>query len=173
MLSWANFIAPRALHFSQITDQLYIGTTPRAPDYNQLRGLGITLVINLRIERPPYRDPGHPPLPVLWLPVCDTPLAPIPLKALQRGVAAAQAEMARGGLVYAHCAGGVHRAPALAAAILIAQGHSAASAMQWIKARRAVAQPEIWYIRRRIEAFEREWELTAGSRSAPPHPGRQ
>jgi hypothetical protein len=52
---------------------------------------------------------------------------------------------------------------ALAAAILIARGHSAADAMRLLRQQRAVADPGIWYIRRQIEAFEREWKVVIGN----------
>ena len=36
------------MNFSQITDDLFIGTTPLASDYDGLRQLGIRLIINMR-----------------------------------------------------------------------------------------------------------------------------
>jgi protein tyrosine phosphatase (PTP) superfamily phosphohydrolase (DUF442 family) len=144
--------------FSKITDQLYIGTTPMPEDYHILRELGVQLVINMRFERPPYPDPHHIPIPVLWLPSVDAPFFPIPVRFLRRGVKAALQVMERGGVVYAHCAHGKHRAIALGTAILIANGHSVEEASQLIKARRAQADPDIWYIRRQIERFSRSWK---------------
>ena len=38
------------MNFSQITDDLFIGTTPRRKDYDVLRGLGVRLVINMRLH---------------------------------------------------------------------------------------------------------------------------
>ena len=38
------------MNFSPITDDLFIGTTPSAEDYNQLRNLGVRLMINMRVE---------------------------------------------------------------------------------------------------------------------------
>ena len=77
------------MNYSQITSALFVGTTPRRQDYITLRELGIGLVINLRIERPPVRDRQMPAIPILWLPVCDFPLIPIPLRTLRRGALAA------------------------------------------------------------------------------------
>jgi protein-tyrosine phosphatase len=120
--------------------------------------LGVTLVINMRIERRPYPDSHNPPMDRLWLPTIDHPLFPIPIKALRRGSRAALETIEQGGKVFVHCAAGVHRSVAQAAAILIAQGRPLSEAMTLIKAQRPVADPEVWYIRRRIEKFNRSWD---------------
>lgn len=147
------------MDYSQITNQLFIGTTPRAADYQTLRALGITCVINMRLERPPYRDPHSPPMHVLWLPTIDSPLFPIPMRALRKGAEIALAALSAGGKVYTHCAGGIHRGAAMGAAILIALGgHSPQEAMQLIMQRRPIADPHIWYIRRRILRFAKMWQ---------------
>ena len=146
------------MDLSAITDTLFIGTTPEPDDYGTLRDLGVQLVINMRAEQIPHRDPHDPPLPILWLPTYDLPLLPIPIRALRRGVTAALETIARGGKVYAHCAAGVHRSVVMAAAILIAQGCSADEAMKLIKQRRATADPDAWYIRWRIRRFAAIWE---------------
>jgi protein-tyrosine phosphatase len=145
------------MDFSHITDDLFIGMTPSARDYDRLRDLGVQLVLNMRIERRPFPDPHDPPLNLLWLPTFDSPLIPIPIRALMRGTQAALATIQNGGKVYAHCAYGCHRSVAMGAAILIAQGHDPHSAMQLIKSRRSFADPEIFYIRRRILKFASEW----------------
>ncbi len=145
------------MDFTEITDQLYIGRTPRAEDYNTLRDLGVGLVINMRFERRPARDRHHPALPALWLPTFDSPLIRIPVHALMLGVQVAQPVLNKGGKVYTHCAGGAHRGVAMGAAILISRGYSAAQAMALIKQRRPGADPYIWYIRRQIERFEEAW----------------
>jgi protein tyrosine phosphatase (PTP) superfamily phosphohydrolase (DUF442 family) len=143
--------------YSKITDQLYVGTTPRPDDYHILRELGVKLVINMRLERPPYPDPHHFPIPVLWLPSIDAPFAPIPVRFLLKGVKAALETMQRYGAVYTHCAHGKHRGVALGTCILIALGFSIEEAASMIKARRPKADPDIWYIRRQIERFARSW----------------
>lgn len=145
------------MDFSQITDTLFLGTTPEPDDYNLLRALGVGLVINMRAEQPPHPDRYDPPLPILWLKTYDLALLPIPIHALRQGVSAALETFARGGKVYAHCAAGVHRSVAMGAAILIAQGYSAEDAMNLIKTRRASADPDAWYIRWRINSFATKW----------------
>jgi dual specificity MAP kinase phosphatase len=149
------------MEFSQITDQLFIGTTPRSEAYHRLRNLGVGLVINMRAERPPHRDYNNPPLPVLWLPTFDTPLIPIPLRYLRRGVLAALQTLQAGGKVYVHCAKGAHRGVAMGAAILIALGRSPQEAMQLIRQQRQSADPEAWYIRQRIYRFAEYWEKSS------------
>ena len=146
------------MDFSQITQQLFVGTTPGPDDYPLLRRLGVQLVINMRIERRPFPDPHYPPLPVLWLPTFDNPLLPIPIRTLHRGAAAALRIMKEGGGVYTHCAAGMHRSVAMGAAILIATGYSMEEAVRLIKQRRSVADPHTWYIRRRIERFAASWQ---------------
>ncbi len=46
----------------------------------------------------------------------------------------------------------------MGAAILIAQGYDPQEAMALIKKKRAVADPEIFYIRWRIMQFRRKWK---------------
>ena len=127
-------------------------------DYQRLRDLGVRLIINMRWEHRLRPDPHVQPLSLLWLRTIDSPLFPIPIRALQRGVLAALETIRAGGKVYAHCAGGRHRGVAMGAAVLIAQGHSPREAMDLIKAKRRVADPDIFYIRWRILRFARQWE---------------
>jgi len=148
------------LDYSKITEELYIGTTPTAADYDLLRGLGIGLVINMRLEHPPFADTHLPPLKFLWLPTIDWPLFPIPIRMLRRGAQSALEAIQAGSRVYAHCAGGRHRGVAMGAAVLIARGHDPEEAMQLIASRRLTADPQVFYIRNRILLFARQWNST-------------
>jgi len=145
------------MNFSKITEDLFIGTTPSTEDYNQLRDLGVKLVINMRVEYRSRKDLHESPLQLLWLPTFDSPLIPISIRYLHRGAKAALETINNGGKVYAHCAGGVHRGVAMGAAVLIAQGHEAESAMQLIKSQRVFADPYAFYIHSRILKFARQW----------------
>ena len=147
-----------AVNFSRITDDLFIGTTPLVKDYQRLHDLGVRLVINMRWEHRLRPDPHEQPLSLLWLRTIDSPFFPIPMRALQRGVLAALETIQAGEKVYAHCAGGRHRAVAMGAAILIAQGHGAREAIELIKSKRRFADPDIFYIRNRVLRFARQWE---------------
>ncbi len=147
------------MNFSKINDQLYIGTTPKRADFTILHELKVDLVINMRLGRPPQHDPLDPPIRILWLPVLDSPLIPIPMSMLHKGVQEALEVIEAGGIVYTHCTRGRHRGPAMGACILIAQGMDPYQAMELIKQRRPVADPHIWYIERRIRKFAEEWKI--------------
>ena len=147
-----------AMDFSRITEDLFIGTTPSIGDYGLLHDLGVWLVINMRWEHRLRPDPHAEPLSLLWLRTIDSPFFPIPMRALQCGAQAALKTTRAGGKVYAHCAGGRHRGVAMGAAVLIAQGYSPQEAMELIKAKRPVADPGVFYIRKRILRFARHWE---------------
>ena len=146
------------MDFSRITDELFIGTTPKVSDYGRLRGLGVGLVINMRWENRPIPDPHNSPLEFLWLRTIDSPLFPIPMRALFRGARAGLDTIQGGDKVYAHCAGGRHRGVAMGAAILIAQGYTPKDAMELIKTQRPIADPDVFYIRSRILRFEKRWQ---------------
>jgi protein tyrosine phosphatase (PTP) superfamily phosphohydrolase (DUF442 family) len=153
------------MNISQITDDLYVGTTPSISDYDGLRDLGVRLVINMRFSSAPKPDPHpfdgaqgkHTPIKMLWLQSVDSPFFPLSIPKLVFGAQAALGTIRNGGKVYAHCSYGRHRGPAMGACILIAQGYDPQAAMQLIKARRAVADPFAWYIRPRILKFAEEW----------------
>jgi protein-tyrosine phosphatase len=145
------------MNFSRINDRLFVGTTPGPNDYRLLHDLGVRLVINMRVERRPHPNPYPLPIQVLWLPTFDTPLLPIPIRTLHRGVSAALHIYKEGGGVYTHCAFGMHRSVAMCAAILIATGNTIEEAIHLIKQRRSIADPTIWYIRQRIERFAATW----------------
>ena len=144
------------MNFSRITDDLFIGTTPQAEDYQRLRDMGVRLVINMRWEHRLRPDTHAQPLSLLWLRTIDSPVFPIPIRFLQRGALAAIETIRVGGKVYAHCAGGRHRGVAMGAAVLIAQGHSPRAAMDLIKSKRSVADPDIFYIRGGILRFAKK-----------------
>ena len=147
------------MNYSVITDNLWIGTTPSRADYEVLRRQGVRLVINMRFGHGLHPGHGEPPLDYLRLRTFDSPTFPIPVRALTRGVQAALDVIGEGGKVYTHCARGRHRSVAMGAAILIAQGLSPEDAMSLIKERRSVADPYMFYIRRRIMLFARRWGL--------------
>jgi len=147
------------MDFSRITTDLFVGTTPSTTDYDRLRRLGVDLVINMRVEYRPRKDPHPTPLKLLWLPNFDSPLIPISIISLRRGATAALETISNGGKVYAHCAGGVHRGVTMGACILIAQGMSPQEAMELIKQKRPIANPFAFYIRPRILKFAKEWNV--------------
>ena len=147
------------MDFSQITDDLFIGTTPGTQDYDRLRQLGVRLVINMRFSSGPYPDPHPEALNFLWLRTIDSPLFLIPIHKLLHGTQTALETILKGGKIYSHCAAGRHRSVAMGAAILIAQGHTPDAAMQLIKKQRPIADPDVFYIRHRILGFANHWPV--------------
>lgn len=145
------------MNYSKITDDLFLGTMPDGPGYEGLRERGVRLVINMRFWRGRRPPNGEPAIHYLWLRTIDSPLRPIPVEALLRGAEAALAAMQDGAKVYVHCAKGRHRGAAMATAILVAQGMPPEEAIKLIKARRAQADPEAGYIKRRIMLFAERW----------------
>lgn len=145
------------MDISPITDYLYVGAQPKARDADELQSLGIRLIISMRGSRKPPTALTQPPLRMVWLRSFDTPLTPIPVQRLLKGVQAALPVIAAGGKVLSHCAYGRHRSVVMAAAILIARGYSADAAMQLLKERRALADPKAWYVRLQITRFEKYW----------------
>ncbi len=147
------------MNFSSITDNLFVGTTPGKRDFDILREMGVSLVINMRWmpgPRPPSNDPA---LRYVCFRTFDNPMLPIPVRALIQGVQLALEEIKAGGKVYTHCAAGRHRSVAMAASILIAQGLAPQAAVELIKERRPIADPDAFHIRRRILLFAKQWEL--------------
>ncbi|MCC6189168.1 MAG: dual specificity protein phosphatase family protein [Anaerolineales bacterium] len=144
------------MDISQITPDLYVGAQPLPADVPALCALDIGLVIAMRSVRP-HPAFSQPPLTLLWLRTYDTFFTPIGMPAFETGVRAALPVMAQGRKVLVHCHYGRHRSVAMAAAILIAQGVTAAAARQTLRAQRVAADPNLWYIRRQIERFERHW----------------
>ena len=145
------------MNFSKITDDLFIGSMPTVNHYDQLRELGVRLIINMRFSLGPMPDPNQIPIHTLWLRSFDSPFFPISIPKLMRGAQAALETIRDGGKVYTHCAYGRHRGVAMGACILIAQGFDPQAAMQLIAERRSVADPFAYYIRPRILKFAREW----------------
>ena len=141
---------------SRITDDVFISAWPEGEHADEILDLNIRLILSMHWMRP-SRTLHRPPLRVLWLPTIDTPFTPMPIATLQRGVEAALPIILRDGrAVLCHCRAGVHRSVAMACCVLIGMGHSAEEAMRLVQEKRAVADPYIWYIRRRILEFEKQ-----------------
>ena len=147
------------MNFSQITNDLFIGNTPALKDYEQLRELGIRLIINMRFSRGPKPDSHHEPISTLWLRSLDSPFFPISIHKLLQGAQTALETIRSGGKVYTHCAYGRHRGVAMGACVLIAQGHDPLEAMRLITEHRSVADPFAYYIKPRILKFANEWKI--------------
>ena len=153
-------MAPKANypHISQITDYLYISAFPRGEHVEEIVALGVRLVLSMHWMRP-TKMLGKPPVKLLWLPTFDNIFLPMPIRTLNKGVQAALPVIEKGEAVLVHCKSGMHRSVAQAACVLISMGFTADEAMQLIKEKRSVADPDTWHIQRRIRKFEKQWPI--------------
>ena len=142
---------------SQINEYLFISAWPRGEHNDQIRALDIRLILSMHWQRP-SKTLGHPPVRLLWLPTLDSPLTPLPLSVLKRGVEAALPVIEDGWKVLVHCKYGIHRSVAMACCVLIGRGSSADEAMELVAQCRAAADPYADYVQSRIRKFERVWD---------------
>ena len=146
---------------SRITDYLHISAWPEGKHADEILALNIRLILSMHWLRPSKRL-NRPPLRVLWLPTIDTPITPMPIGSLRRGVEAALLAIEEGGGVLAHCRAGVHRSVAMASCVLIGMGYSADEAMHLVSEQRKAADPYAGYIQSRIRKFESSWRSRHG-----------
>ena len=144
------------MDISRITSRVFVSSWPKQGESATLRELGIRLVISVTM-REPLPEFRAEPFEWIQLRALDSPLTPIPLENLHRGVLAAIPVLAAGHGVLCHCREGRHRSVAMACSILIAQGCSAARAAEVVKERRPVADPTAIWIAPRISKFEHAW----------------
>ena len=147
--------------YSQITNQLYVAAWPTGEDYDALNDLEVRLVINMDWV-PADKKLDQSPLSVLALTEIDTPLTPMSMENVWKGVNRSQEVFDEGDRVMVYCKGGVHRSVAMACCILISQGYTAEEAMARVKERRPVADPYTDHFRSRILKFEEEWKAQNG-----------
>ncbi len=136
------------LRFSQVTDQLYVGPQYDEKGKAHLEAQGITAGVNLRVE---FDDAEYGlALPnYCYLPTIDDD--PIVDDHLATGVSFIRECIEAGEKVYIHCAGGIGRAPTMAAAYLISTGLSMDEALDTIRAVRPFINPT----RVQLEALRR------------------
>ncbi len=149
------------LDYSRITDQLYIAAQPTDRHAAIIQSLDVRLILCMFIERP-AQALTLPPFQMLHLRTFDSPLLPMPMRALRRGVETALPEIQAGRSVLVYCKQGRHRSVAMACCILIGLGYSASDAMKLVKEKRPAADPSAWHIQRRIRKFERRWREWRG-----------
>lgn len=140
------------MEYSQITDQIYIGTnfcceTHFDPD---LLKKGVTYDLSLEEARVDSPTGGAA---YLWLPIADMH-APTPQQFMM-GVAFIKSAMQAGRKIYVHCKNGHGRAPTMVAAYLITTGMSVDEAIALIKEKR----PEVHLQDEQMKAL-REFERT-------------
>lgn len=140
------------LDLSRITETLYVSAYPTTDHVPQLKALSVSLMLSLLV-RPPHASVRHSAARWMHLPCIDSPVTPIPMLLLWRGVDAALPVIADKGIVLVHCRYGKHRSVVQACAILIGQGYSPLEAMNLVKEQRPEADPFAWYIESRIRKF--------------------
>jgi len=143
------------LRFSQITPQVLVGGQYRGRGKRKLEALGITGVVNLRAESDDAAR-GLALAEYCYLPTVDDG-APT-LEHLAEGAAFIGRVTRNGGKVYIHCAGGVGRAPTMAAAYFITQGMTLDEALALIRRTRPfirIMPPQMAQLQR-FEAQQRQ-----------------
>ncbi|MCL5006848.1 MAG: dual specificity protein phosphatase family protein [Patescibacteria group bacterium] len=140
---------------STIIPNLLMGSQPTSAAYRELEERGVQLIINTRIFPDRRRNTS---IPTENFRAIDAPFFQISMKYLLRGTQDAVELIKNNSQVFVHCRRGRHRSALMAAAILIALGHSSAEAIALIKKGRPAANPNIFYIKRRIKQFERVWK---------------
>lgn len=150
-------------NISQITEFLYVGSKIRAEDWDRVEAIGPDLVISMVGGRVYTKLEFHESIEFLMLRSFDTFLTPIPMRKLLQGVRIALPVIDRGGKVLVYCMKGMRRSVTMAAAILIARGHTAQEAVALIKQRREAADPSRFYVKRRIRRFEAVWKRREAS----------
>jgi protein tyrosine phosphatase (PTP) superfamily phosphohydrolase (DUF442 family) len=152
--------------YSRITQQIYVGGQYDQRGKRKLAQLGIRGVVNMRIEA----DDAVRGLCLdeyCYLPTIDDD-APT-LDYLRQGVAFIHKVVAGGGKVYIHCAGGIGRAPSMAAAYFVAHGFSLDEAIRLIQKTRPFIYitPVQMTQLRRFEAEELARQQTEASLTRP------
>jgi hypothetical protein len=147
-------------HYSRVTPEVYVGGQFGRRGKRKLELLGITGDVNMRVE---FDDAarGLALAQYCHLPTRDDD-APT-LEHLAEGAAFIQGVIDRGGRVYIHCAGGIGRAPTMAAAYFIARGMTLDEALALIKRARPfirIMPPQMERLRE-FEAARRPETATA------------
>jgi len=149
------------LHRSRITEQVYVGSQFNQHGLEVLRREGISAVVNMRIERDDA-EAGLLLEEYCYLPTIDDEA---PSEAhIDEGIQFIRRMVSEGRKVYIHCAGGIGRAPTMAAAYFIAEGASVEEAIARIQDVRPyirIMPPQMELLRKletRREQRLAEWE---------------
>lgn len=132
------------LPYSRITRQIYVGGQVSGGGWRYLEKRGLTADVNMREE---FDDAarGIAPPAYCWLPTPDDHAPTI--EQLEQGVGFIRRQIGGGGKVYIHCAGGIGRAPTMAAAYLVSTGLPLKDAVSLIERTR----PFIWITEAQME----------------------
>ena len=127
---WPKLTGVPLFRYSRITPQIYVGGQYGKRGKRKLEAAGISGDLNLRTE---FDDAAHglALADYCHLPTVDDDAPSV--EHLQQGVDFIRRVLAAGGRVYVHCAGGVGRAPTMAAAYFVAQGMTLDEALALIR----------------------------------------
>jgi len=132
--------SPYGLNLTWITDNLAAGGAIPPAALPRLRQLGITAVVDCRVEECDDCDILQANgIEFLQLPTPD--FHQLTQESLDEGVAWVQERIARGGKVFVHCMHGVGRGPLLGCCVLVAQGRAPLDALTTMKTKRWQAAP--------------------------------
>ncbi len=142
---------------TKITPNLYVSGWPRDENAETINQMDFDLILHLLWQKTDRRlKAGSADLERIV--VVDSPLLPMPMKQLSKGVEKTLPIIENKGKVLVYCKSGVHRSVAMACCILIGQGYAAEDAMTIVKRKRPMAKPETSYIKKRIIKFEKYWD---------------
>ena len=125
-------------HISQVQPLLFVGGQHKRRGLARMRELGISAIVNMREESDDARR-GLTLDHYLWLATTDD--TPPTKEDLARGVDFIAQHIAAGRGVYIHCAAGVGRAPAMAAAYFVSTGMNMPQAWDTIRQKRPFIRP--------------------------------
>ena len=148
------------LQFCEVTPLLYVGSQHNRLGKRKLEQQGFQACVNMRIERNDA-DYGLALKKYLHLPTVDDDAPSI--EHLQKGVEFIREIIQSGGKVYIHCGAGVGRAPTMAAAYLIAEGHTLDEALALIRKVRpfiTVTPPQMAQLKQFEKSLRHEKELS-------------
>lgn len=155
LMEWLTDIQPKQLNYSDVTPQLAVGGAFRTRQIRGLKNRGVTAVVDCRLEA---EDDAEALLQngiqFLHLPTLDR--HGFTYAQLHQGVDWVLEHIAAGGRTFLHCEHGVGRAPLMACAVLVAQGHTAPEALRIVRAGRWQALPNDRQLAALLN-FEQEW----------------
>ena len=150
------------LSYSRITPEIYVGPQYKLGGKQRLEQAGIQYVVNMRVE---FDDAEHGLALENYchLPTVDD--TPPSMEHLKKGIAFISDAVRGGGKVYIHCSAGVGRAPTMAAAYFLSQGHDLDEAIGMIKR----VRPFINIMASQMEILQ-QFELSRRTGASAPAP---
>jgi protein-tyrosine phosphatase len=157
------------IDISKITEYLYVGAKIGHEHADELKVMKFDLIISMIGQVPLEEIYTLPPFKCMRIRAIDSCWTPIAISKLTTGVEAALPVIKAGGKVLVFCMQGRRRSVTMAAAILIAMGHTSDEATQLLMAGREIADPRRWYVRHRIKLFEKCWRGYENQKPAHHH----